>query len=121
MGGDQNSTDTTARHPGIERTVHRFVALVAGIFALIDMAVLIATIIVRMSWTTWFLPPQGISRIDNAISAGKQVGGWFADHVEYVPYFTHAIAALVFAILALRYAAGARIPLMHWLLLEGRR
>lgn len=121
MAGKRDDRDSTTCKPQVDRVVIRFIALLAGVYALIVVAGLVGFLVDVMSWSAWFVSPQGDNRIHYTISAGNQVAGWFADHAGYTPYLVHATIAMCFSFVTLRFAAGSRVQLVSWILLGGRR
>jgi hypothetical protein len=80
-----------------------------------------AAIVERMSWGSWFVTPLGESRIENAISAVKQVGSWFVEHNDNIPEMVRVVLMLLFAVGATRYLLWARGRAIQWILTGGVR
>jgi len=108
-------------NPQADRVVIRFIALLAGVYALIVFAGVVGFLVDVMSWNAWFISPQGVKRLHYSYSTDSQIAGWFADHAGYTPYLVHALIAMSFSIFTLRYAAGSRVQIVSWRLLGGRR
>lgn len=100
----------------------RLLALVTSVLALLKLTSIVDDVIQSMSFRAWFVfSPQGISRIDNAIVAGKHIGGWLIENPVYLPALVEGLAAVVVVVLGAMFAGGAHARLLHWLFFGGRR
>lgn len=100
----------------------RLLALVTSVLALLYLTRIVDEMIQSMSFGAWFVvSPPGVSRIDNAIVAGKHIGGWLIDNPVYLPALVEGLAAVVVVVLGAMFAGGAHARLLHWLFFGGRR
>ncbi len=95
--------------------------MVTSVLALLYLTRIVDEMFQSMSFGAWFVvSPPGVRRIDNAIVAGKHIGGWLIDNPVYLPALVEGLAAVVVVVLGAMFAGGAHARLLHWLFFGGR-